>query len=70
MTKAFHRLFKYKKIAKNLIGFMRNIEVTVNPDTEFYNQHMHVLLCVENFILKIRKIMLLKKNGLNFGRKR
>lgn len=48
MTKAFHKLFKYKKVSKNLIGFMRNIEVTVNTETEAYNQHMHVLLCVES----------------------
>ena len=48
MTKAFNKLFKYKKVKQNLIGFMRNIEVTVNEETEFYNQHMHVLLCVEN----------------------
>lgn len=48
MTKGFNKLFKYKKVKQNLIGFMRNIEVTVNKETGFYNQHMHVLLCVEN----------------------
>lgn len=46
MTKAFRKLFKYKKVDKNLIGFMRNVEVTVNEETETYNQHMHILLCV------------------------
>ena len=48
MTKAFHKLFKYKKVSKNLIGFMRSTEVTVNKNDGSYNQHMHVLLCVEN----------------------
>ena len=48
MTKAFNKMVKYKKVKENLIGFMRNIEVTVNQETGFYNQHMHVLLCVEN----------------------
>ena len=52
MTKAFHKLFKYKKVSKNLIGFMRSTEVTVNKKDGSYNQHMHVLLCVENSYFK------------------
>ena len=48
MAKAFHKLFRYKKVSKNLIGFMRSTEVTVNKKDGSYNQHMHVLLCVEN----------------------
>ncbi|WP_436967320.1 protein rep, partial [Staphylococcus shinii] len=28
--------------------FMRSTEVTVNKNDGSYNQHMHVLLCVEN----------------------
>ena len=48
MAKAFHKLFRYKKVSKNLIGFMRSTEVTVNKNDGSYNQHMHVLLCVEN----------------------
>ena len=47
MTLGFNRLFKYKKVAKNLVGFMRATEVTVNETDGTYNQHMHVLLCVE-----------------------
>lgn len=47
LTKSFHRLMKYKKVEKNLIGFMRTTEVTVNKKDGSYNQHMHVLLCVE-----------------------
>ncbi|MGX0195931.1 plasmid rolling circle replication initiator protein Rep [Staphylococcus haemolyticus] len=48
LTKSFHRLTKYKKVSKNLIGFMRSTEVTVNKSDGSYNQHMHVLLCVES----------------------
>ena len=48
LTESFRRLFKYKKISKNLIGFMRSTEVTVNKNDGSYNQHMHVLSCVEN----------------------
>ncbi|WP_436884490.1 protein rep [Staphylococcus arlettae] len=48
LTKAFDRLSRYKKVSKNLIGFMRSTEVTVNKNDGSYNQHMHVLLCVES----------------------
>src|SRR5699024_10488169 len=36
------------KINKNLVGFMRATEVTVNNIDNSYNQHMHVLVCVES----------------------
>lgn len=52
LTESFRRLFKYKKVSKNLIGFMRSTEVTVNKKDFSYNQHMHVLLCVENSYFK------------------
>src|SRR5699024_5075664 len=48
LTESFRRLFKYKKVSKSLIGFMRSTEVTVNKNDGSYNQHMHVLLCVES----------------------
>src|SRR5699024_11641075 len=41
-------MMKYKKINKNLVGFMRATEVTVNNIDNSYNQHMHVLVCVES----------------------
>ncbi|UXR71676.1 MULTISPECIES: protein rep [Staphylococcus] len=52
LTESFRRLFKYKKISKNLIGFIRSTEVTVNKNDGSYNQHMHVLMCVENSYFK------------------
>lgn len=48
MSKGFNRMMKYKKINKNLVGFMRATEVTVNRVDNSYNQHMHVLVCVES----------------------
>src|SRR5699024_5136881 len=42
MSKGFNRIMKYKKINKNLVGFMRATEVTVNNIDNSYNQHMHV----------------------------
>lgn len=52
MNIAFNRLFKYKKVSKNLVGFMRTTEVTVNEKDGSYNQHLHVLLCVESSYFK------------------
>lgn len=52
MAKGFRRMMDYKKVAKNLVGFMRATEVTVNPKDNSYNQHIHVLLCVENTYFK------------------
>ena len=42
----------YTKVKKNLIGFLRSTEVTVNKNDGSYNQHMHVLLCVESAYFK------------------
>lgn len=52
MSKAFNKLKMYSKIKKNLVGFMRSTEVTVNKNDGSYNQHMHVLLCVESAYFK------------------
>lgn len=48
MHASFNRLMKYKKVQKNLIGFMRATEVTVNDVDNSYNQHIHVLLAVKS----------------------
>src|SRR5699024_847412 len=50
--KGFNRMMKYKKVDKNLVGFMRATEITVNQIDNSYNQHMHVLLCVESTYFK------------------
>lgn len=52
MAQGFNRLMKYKKVVQNTIGFMRSTEVTVNKKDGSYNQHMHVLLCVESKYFK------------------
>lgn len=48
LTKAFHALVNYKKVAKNLLGFLRSTEVTVNEQDGSYHQHLHVLLFVKS----------------------
>lgn len=52
MAEGFRRMIGYKKVKQNLIGFMRATEVTVNSVDNSYNQHMHVLLCVESTYFK------------------
>lgn len=69
MSKGFNRLFKYKKVDKNIIGFVRSLEVTRNHDTEEYHPHFHVLLMVkptyfknsENYIPQDEWVELWKK---------
>nr|ADA80330.1 replication protein [Staphylococcus epidermidis] len=69
MTKAFHKLFKYKKVSKNLIGFMRSTEVTVNKKDGSYNQHMHVLLCVENSYFKNKENYITQEEWVDLWQK-
>lgn len=47
-SQAFNRLVKYKKVSKNLLGFVRATEVTYNSKTKTYHPHLHVLLMVKN----------------------
>lgn len=47
LTKSFDRLFKRRKIQKNLIGFLRATEVTVEEKRNgYYHPHLHVLMMV------------------------
>lgn len=48
MSEGFHRLIKYKKINKNLLGFFKATEITVNKQDGSYNQHIHVLIFVKS----------------------
>lgn len=47
MTEGFNRLFKYKKVDKNVIGYLRATEVTYSTEHEDYHPHLHVLLMVK-----------------------
>ncbi|WP_449463614.1 protein rep [Streptococcus suis] len=48
LTQAFNRLFKYKKVQKNLIGYLRSVEVTHNEEEDTYHPHIHVLMMVKS----------------------
>jgi plasmid rolling circle replication initiator protein Rep len=69
MTQGFNRLVKYKKVAKNLIGYLRATEVTVNPIDNSYNQHMHVLLCVEPAYFKNTENYINQKQWIQFWKR-
>lgn len=52
LTKSFDRLFKRTKVQKNLIGFLRSVEVTHNEEEDTYHPHIHVLLMVKSSYFK------------------
>lgn len=52
MTEGFNRLFKYKKVDKNVLGYLRATEVTYSTEHEDYHPHLHVLLMVKSSYFK------------------
>lgn len=46
LTKAFDRLFRRAKVKKNLLGYLRSLEITLNEETGLYHPHLHILLFV------------------------
>lgn len=52
LTKSFNRLFKYKKVQKNLLGYLRSVEVTYNAEQDTYHPHIHVLMMVKSSYFK------------------
>src|SRR5699024_641836 len=69
MSKGFNRMMKYKKINKNLVGFMRATEVTVNNIDNSYNQNIHVLVCLENAYLYNTKNYVNQKQRIKFWKR-
>ena len=51
LTQAFNKLIRYKKVVKNLLGYVRSTEITTN-DNGTYHQHLHILLLVRNAYFK------------------
>ena len=47
LNNAFNLMMKYKKIQKNMLGYLKATEVTVNQKDGSYNQHLHVLVFVK-----------------------
>lgn len=52
MQKSTNKLFRYKKVDQDLIGYARSTEITVNRSKKTFHQHMHVLLMVKSTYFK------------------
>lgn len=46
MNGALYKLFQYKKVQKDLLGYVRSTEITVNRKEKSFHQHIHILLAV------------------------
>ena len=52
LTQSFDRLFKRAKVQRNLLGYLRSVEVTHNEDDNSYHPHIHVLMMVKSSYFK------------------
>uniref|UniRef100_UPI003F691352 protein rep n=1 Tax=Streptococcus pluranimalium TaxID=82348 RepID=UPI003F691352 len=55
LTQSFDRLFRRAKVKKNLLGYLRSIEVTHNEKEKTYHPHIHVLMMIRPMIIVILK---------------
>lgn len=46
MNRSLYNLFKYKKVQKDLLGYVRSTEITVNRKEKSFHQHIHIILAV------------------------
>lgn len=52
LTQSFDRLFRRVKVKKNLLGYLRSVEVTHNERENTYHPHIHVLMMVKSSYFK------------------
>lgn len=69
MTKGFMRLSQYKKVKKNLLGYVRTTEVTVNERTREYHPHMHIILFMKSTYFSGKQNYISKTQWSNFYKK-
>lgn len=69
LTKAFGKLTRYKKVAKNLLGYLRSTEITVNEQDNSYIQHLHVLIFVKSSYFRSKDNYLTQKEWTNLWQK-
>nr|AAC60454.1 RepS [Streptococcus thermophilus] len=55
LTKSFDRLFKRAKVQRNLLGYLRSVEVTHNENDKTYHPHIHVLMMVRPSYFQSKK---------------
>lgn len=69
LTEAFRRLMMYKKVSKNMIGFLRATEVTRNELMGTYHPHIHVLLFVSPTYFKNKDNYISQDEWTDFWKK-
>lgn len=52
MNGSIRRLFQYKAVKKDLLGYVRSTEITVNREENTFHQHVHVLLMMKSTYFK------------------
>lgn len=61
LTQSFDRLFRRAKVKKNLLGYLRSVEVTHNEDDNSYHPHIHVLMMVRPSYFQSKKDYITQK---------
>ncbi|MDI3552405.1 protein rep, partial [Streptococcus thermophilus] len=61
LTKSFDRLFKRAKVQRNLLGYLRSVEVTHNENNKTYHPHIHVLMMVRPSYFQSKKDYITQK---------
>ena len=61
LTKSFDRLFKRAKVQRNLLGYLRSVEVTHNENDKTYHPHIHVLMMVRPSYFQSKKDYITQK---------
>ena len=61
LTKSFDRLFKRAKVQRNLLGYLRSVEVIHNENDKTYHPHIHVLMMVRPSYFQSKKDYITQK---------
>ena len=61
LTQSFDRLFRRAKVKKNLLGYLRSVEVTHNENDNTYHPHIHVLMMVRPSFFQSKKDYITQK---------
>lgn len=52
MNSSIRRLFQYRAVKRDLLGYVRSTEITINRDDFTFHQHLHILLMVQSTYFK------------------
>ena len=52
MNSSIRRLFQYRDVKRDLLGYVRSTEITINRENMTFHQHMHILLMVKSTYFK------------------